>query len=144
MNLRQNLVAANGVRGFLFHAAWAMMLVVPLAIARRRPDVEDGPAAQLSKAPASARALRNPFDASEAAALAGRKLYVQHCAACHGRDGFGTGHAANLHSRTIQTAAPGALFWALRNGRIRKGMPSWSQLPDQQLWQLVTYLETLK
>jgi mono/diheme cytochrome c family protein len=112
----------------------------------KRPESEredEGPAAQLSKAPPSTRSLPNPFAENPSAAAAGRKLYRQHCAACHGADARGLGHAADLHSRVIQDAPPGTLFWALRNGRIRKGMPSWSQLPDQQLWQLVTYLQTL-
>jgi hypothetical protein len=54
------------------------------------------------------------------------------------------GHAADLHSTVIQDAPPGVLFWALRNGRVRKGMPSWAQLPDPQVWQIVAYLKTLK
>ena len=105
---------------------------------------EEGPAARLSEAPHSARSLRNPFAGDERAAAAGHKLFEQHCASCHGAEGRGLGHAANLHAPAIQSAPPGVLFWALRNGRIRKGMPSWSQLPDAQLWQLVTYLKTLE
>jgi len=26
---------------------------------------------------------------------------------------------------------------------LKQGMPSWSRLPDQRLWQIVTYLKTL-
>ncbi|HLI34872.1 MAG TPA: c-type cytochrome [Terriglobia bacterium] len=105
---------------------------------------EEGPAARLSEAPLSAQSLRNPFAGDEKAAAAGHKLFEQHCASCHGADGRGLGHAANLHAPAVQNAPAGVLFWALRNGRIRKGMPSWSHLPDEQLWQLVTYLKTLK
>jgi mono/diheme cytochrome c family protein len=103
-----------------------------------------GPAARLSEAPASARALKNPYEGDEQAAKAGRKLFLRHCAPCHGREGYGTGHAANLHSAAFRKAPAGVLFWAIRNGRLRKGMPAWSDLPDQQKWQLVTYLKTLK
>jgi len=121
-----------------------LMLVTSLAVAARRPKSEDGPAAQLSKAPPSAQSLKNPYAGQAEAAAAGRKLFEQHCAQCHGQDARGLERAADLHSPAIQSAAPGTLFWALRNGRVRKGMPSWSQLPDQRLWQIVTYLKTLK
>jgi len=122
----------------------ALMLVTSLAVAARKPKSEDGPVAQLSKSPPSAQSLKNPYAGQAEAAAAGRKLFVQHCAECHGQDGRGLERAPDLHSPPIQNAPPGTLFWALRNGRVRKGMPSWSQLPDQQLWQIVTYLKTLK
>ena len=122
----------------------ALMLVASLAVAARKPKREDGPVAQLSKAPPSAQSLKNPYEGQAEAAAAGRKLFVQHCAQCHGQDARGLERAPDLHSPPIQNAPPGTLFWALRNGRVRKGMPSWSQLPDQRLWQIVTYLKTLK
>ena len=122
----------------------ALMLVTSLAVAARRPKSEDGPAAQLSKAPPSAQSLKNPYAGQAEAAAAGRKLFEQHCAQCHGQDARGLERAADLHSPAIRNVPPGSLFWALRNGRVRKGMPSWSQLPDQRLWQIVTYLKTLK
>ena len=122
----------------------ALMLVTSLAVAARKPKSEDGPVAQLSKAPPSAQSLKNPYEGQVEAAAAGRKLFGQHCAECHGQDARGLERAPDLHSPPIQNAPPGPLFWALRNGRVRKGMPSWSQLPDQQLWQIVTYLKTLK
>jgi len=120
------------------------MLVASLAVAARKPKNEDGPVAQLSKAPRSAQSLENPYAGQAEAVAAGHKLFEQHCAECHGQDARGLERAADLHSPAIQNVPPGTLFWALRNGRVRKGMPSWSQLPDQQLWQIVTYLKTLK
>lgn len=131
-------------------AVLGLSLAVAFAIAGRQPKTpkkfrsDDGPAAQLSKAPPSAKSLRNPFSGEAGATAAGHKLFEQHCAECHGSDARGLDRAADLHSATIQDAPPGVLFWALRNGRIRKGMPSWAHLPDQQLWQIVTYLKTLQ
>jgi len=121
------------------------VVLAPLFLLAAGPrESEDGPAAQLSKAPPSARFLRNPFAGQVEAVAAGRKLFIQHCAQCHGQDAGGLERAADLRSLVVQDAQPGVLFWALRNGRIRKGMPSWSHLPDAQLWQIVTYLKTLK
>lgn len=118
-------------------------LAAAFALGAHKSRQDEGPAARLAKAPASARALINPFAGNRQAAAAGRKLYQRHCAECHGPTGHGIGHAADLHSAEIQGASAGALFWAIRNGRLRKGMPAWSGLPDPQLWQLVTFLQTL-
>jgi mono/diheme cytochrome c family protein len=122
----------------------ALALVVPFVFAARKPEEQTGPAAQLGKAPSYTRSLKNPYEGQPEAISAGRKLYGQHCAQCHGPEGHGIERAANLHSATVQEAPPGVLFWALRNGRIRKGMPAWSRLPDEQLWQLVSFIKTLK
>jgi len=136
--------SAGRILKIILASAPAWVLIPALGIAAHNNKREEGPAAQLSRAPRSAQSWQNPFAGQPQAAVAGRKLYEQHCAQCHGPDARGLEHAADLHSATIQGAPPGVLFWALRNGRIRKGMPSWSQLPDQQLWEIVTYLKALK
>jgi mono/diheme cytochrome c family protein len=105
---------------------------------------KEGPAARLSEAPESARDLKNPYEGNRQAMAAGRKVFLRHCAQCHGKDGRGDGRAPDMHSSAFQNAPPGALFWAIRNGRLPKGMPAWSQLPDEQRWQLVTYLKSMK
>lgn len=130
----------------------ALGMVVLLAVTvgaekpkdRQQDARDEGPAARLADAPASARALQNPFAGDARALAAGRKLFVRHCAECHGQDARGLGRAANLHSSAVQDVPPGVLFWAIRNGRLPKGMPAWSALPNAQIWQLVTYLNSLK
>lgn len=120
-----------------------IVLAAPFFLSARQPKSEDGPVAQLSKAPPAALSRQNPFEGQPEAIAAGHKLFVEHCAQCHGLDARGRERAADLHSAVVEDAPPGVLFWALRNGRIRKGMPSWSSLPNQQLWQIVSYLKTL-
>ncbi len=147
MNLTR--LSLRGKLRLLRPSLWATLAgmtfaVLPLTLIARLPKDEDGPAAQLSKAPARAQTLRNPFEGQAKAIAAGRKLFVEYCAECHGPDARGLDRAADLRSPSIQEAAPGVLFWALRNGRVRKGMPSWSRLPDQQIWQIVSFLKTLK
>ena len=51
--------------------------------------------------------------------------------------------APSLRVTEVQTASPGALFYILTNGVVRKGMPVWSKLPEPQRWQLVSYLKSL-
>ena len=109
---------------------------------KRKPTAEDL-ARELERAPATARSWRNAYGGQAEAALAGKKLFDRHCANCHGTDAQGTEKAPDLHGSVVQNAPPGVLFWFLKNGNLRQGMPSWSRLPDPQLWQLVTYLKTL-
>ena len=99
---------------------------------------------EIEKAPAKARAKRNPLESNiEAAAAAGKNLFAQHCAECHGDAGQGGRKAPSLRVTEIQGAQPGAIFWILTNGVVRKGMPVWSKLPEPQRWQLVSYIRSL-
>ncbi|HKB79215.1 MAG TPA: cytochrome c [Thermoanaerobaculia bacterium] len=82
-------------------------------------------------------------DPHVAATLAGQKLFEQHCAACHGADAAGTRRAPNLRER-VQTLDAAFLFGFITNGDLRRGMPSWSRLPDERRWQIVTYLKSLE
>ena len=50
---------------------------------------------------------------------------------------------ANLLRAEVQQSTPGTLFWILTNGVVRRGMPVWSKLPEQQRWQIVTFLLSL-
>ncbi len=100
--------------------------------------------AELSKAPEKARTRRNPLEGDGDAAAAGKKIFGQHCAECHGAAGGGGKKAPSLGVKEVQEATPGTLFWLLTNGVVRRGMPVWSKLPEAQRWQLVTYLQTLK
>ena len=77
------------------------------------------------------------------AATAGRVLFEEHCEECHGHDAQGTKKAPSLRAPEVQNAAPGAIFWILSNGVVRKGMPVWSKLPEPQRWQLVSYIKSL-
>ncbi|HVT61833.1 MAG TPA: cytochrome c [Thermoanaerobaculia bacterium] len=100
----------------------------------------------LADAPESAHALVDPYQGQPAAAAAGRKLFLRHCAGCHGAGARGgeQADAPPLDSERVQAAPPGDLFWFLTNGNLRTGMPSWSRLPEAQRWQLVAFLRTLR
>jgi mono/diheme cytochrome c family protein len=92
--------------------------------------------------PESARVRQNPMAGDPDAVAAGAKLFQQNCATCHGRQAEGRSKRPNLHSDRIRGATPGELEWLLRNGSLKNGMPSWSRLPEQQRWQLVTFLQS--
>lgn len=99
--------------------------------------------AELGKAPEKARAKRNPLEHDKDAVAAGRNLFEQHCAECHGDRAEGGKKGPNLRAEEVQNAEPGAIFWVLTNGVVRKGMPVWSKLPEPQRWQLVSFLKSL-
>jgi mono/diheme cytochrome c family protein len=96
----------------------------------------------LASVPASAPEQVNPFGESPDAVAAGRKLFLRHCAACHGDDGKGGRRGPSLDSRRMRQASPGALFWFLTNGRLAAGMPEWSRLPAARRWQIIAYLQS--
>ena len=111
-----------------------------IAADRDRPLLEQPPAKD------SARA--NPYEQldqprRERAAKAGQKLFHRECSACHGQAAQGTRIAPALASPLVHVMHPGAIFRVLRNGNLKHGMPSFAHLPEQQRWQIVTYLKTL-
>lgn len=119
------------------------LLICGSTLGRKKPPKTEELGKELSKAPAAVDSLKNPYEGQADALLAGEKLYKRHCAECHGSDARGREKAPDLHLPVIQLASPGRLFWFLKNGNLKDGMPSWSGLPDQQRWQLVRYLQTL-
>src|SRR5437016_3168424 len=77
--------------------------------------------AWLSRVPESDRRRTNPFENDTDAILAGKKLFTQHCASCHGASGEGKNKRPNLHTDAIRNASPGELQWLLTNGSMKKG-----------------------
>jgi mono/diheme cytochrome c family protein len=106
--------------------------------------IKESTYAALADAPAKARERKNPFEGDPQAVAAGGKLFEQHCAECHGLKAGGTRKGPSLLREEVQQATPGTLFWILSNGVVRRGMPVWSKLPEQQRWQIVTFLRSLK
>ena len=93
------------------------------------------------RVPDSASSLKNPYAGQTNHIQAGEKLVGRYCASCHGRKSEGKGRAPALLTDRIRKVHPGHLYWFIRNGNGKSGMPGWSRLPDQQIWQIVTYLQ---
>ena len=98
------------------------------------------------QAPAEASSKKNPLADKPQAAAGGKKLFLRGCVECHGEDGSGIAkkHAADLQLPLVQKQSDGTLFWKITNGNPDRGMPSFSNLPEMQRWQLVLFLRTLK
>lgn len=118
-------------------------LWVQLALAWRDVHTNENVYSPLANAPPKTQAEHNPFENEHGARLAGKKLYEEHCAECHGRAALGGRRGPSLRAWEVQKSASGAIFWILSNGVVRRGMPDWSKLPEPERWQIVTFLKSL-
>lgn len=94
----------------------------------------------VQRASSKARLLKNPLENDGVAWRAGAKLYSRECSACHGETREGSRTAPPLTQPEVYRAAPGTLFWILRNGSLSTGMPSFAHLPEAQRWQIISFL----
>ena len=100
--------------------------------------------AWLTNVPQRDRERVNPYRDQADAVAAGRRIYLDHCAHCHGNDADGTKKRPSLKSaRVQQEATDGDLHWLLVNGNRGQGMPSWVKLGDPQIWQVICYIKSL-
>ena len=117
---------------------------VPLAAAGAIPNN----AYFIGPQPGTDRALpvvANPY-AGDAATLAeGRRLFNWfNCSGCHGDHGGG-GMGPSLRDSTwLYGGDAASIFASVTEGR-QHGMPSWgSKLPRDQIWKIVTYIESMR
>ena len=98
-------------------------------------------------APADAKAMKNPVKGVGNA----KKAVETNCVSCHGPGGKGDGPAAaalpppkpaNWTADAVQKQTDGELFWKISNGR--GAMPPWKHLPENERWEIVNYIRTLK
>jgi mono/diheme cytochrome c family protein len=116
-----------------------MLILVPAGFVLGAAD-----GSWLKKVPVRDHEKANPYQGQPEAIAAGRRVFVDRCAQCHGEDAEGTKKRPSLRSQRVrEQASEGDLHWLLVNGNMRKGMPSWAKLPDQQLWQVISYVKSL-
>lgn len=117
---------------FWIVAALAVMLVCIAA---------DG--SWLQRVPDTDRKRVNPFAGQADAVAAGARIFDDHCAKCHGEDALGNRKHPSLRSERVQHATDGEIFWLLKNGNLRKGMPTWAALPEPMRWQVIAFVKSL-
>jgi glucose/arabinose dehydrogenase/cytochrome c5 len=100
--------------------------------------------AHFHNAPPASAQQSNPYAKQDAAVAAGAKLYATYCASCHGASGQGTGNIPPLSEGPTQTVPDGEVFWFITTGSVNNGMPAWGMLSEQQRWQLVSFVKSLK
>lgn len=100
------------------------------------------------KAPAAAKATKNPVDKATGLKL-GPSLFQENCVICHGKAGKGNGEAAaamkprpkSLTDKAVQAQTDGELFWKISEGR--EAMPGWKSISEKERWALVRYVRSL-
>lgn len=92
----------------------------------------------------------NPFGVE--ASAAGAEIFSSTCESCHGPQGHGDGVAGqSLDPKPKNLADLQAivgddyLFWRIYEGRPGTAMVAWNGiLTDEQIWQVVSFIRTLK
>ncbi|HXN71720.1 MAG TPA: c-type cytochrome [Candidatus Acidoferrales bacterium] len=96
--------------------------------------------------------LKNPVAANDENLVAGAKLYVNHCAGCHGLPS----NPDSQFGRSFYPTVPAFFkdspdmpdnqnFYIIQHGIRWTGMPGWNKtLNDTQMWQLVTFLGNIE
>ena len=123
------------------HRATLSLISILLSLSTAALMAADG--SWLHKVPEADRARVNPYAGQPEAIAAGKLLFEENCAKCHGSDAEERHGRPSLRSERVAHATDGELAWLLRNGSRRKGMPSWSSLPEPERWQLIAFLRSL-
>jgi mono/diheme cytochrome c family protein len=106
--------------------------------------------ATLAPVPSEYAGLTNPLGAD--AASQGAEVFHTNCETCHGPQGHGDGPAGqaldprprNL-AQVQTTAGDDFLFWRIREGKPGTSMVAWKGiLTDEQIWQAISFIRTLK
>lgn len=106
--------------------------------------------AALDPVPAEFAGKTNPLGAD--AATDGAKVFQVNCEACHGTQGHGdgpAGQALDPKPKNLPDLAAKVgddyLFWRVATGKPGTSMAPWKGiLTDEQIWQAVAFIRTLK
>jgi mono/diheme cytochrome c family protein len=137
--------------------SWVLIVVVLsvllLAACGGGGDSDNDSDKQRQSPPADYAGVTNPFEGQADAAAQGKELFATNCATCHGDNAAGDGAAgqaldpkpANLQ-QTAKETDPTYTHWVISEGGAAAGLSSSMVaykgiLTDEQIWQIVTFLE---
>jgi cytochrome c oxidase cbb3-type subunit 3 len=85
----------------------------------------------------------SPFQDNAYGISEGKKLFNNYnCSGCHSNGGGGMGPAL-MDDKWIYGSAPENIFATIVEGRPN-GMPAWrNKIPDEQVWELVAYVQSM-
>jgi mono/diheme cytochrome c family protein len=96
--------------------------------------------------------MANPVNSDAASLKEGKELWARNCQSCHGKTGMGDGLKAfqlksalvDFSTDLVQKQTNGALFFKISEGR--SDMPSFKKKleSEQDIWNLINYLRTLR
>jgi len=95
-------------------------------------------------APQPVSDVQSPYQYNAYGLAEGKRLYAAYnCAGCHGLAGGGAIGPALMDDKWIYGSHADQIFSSISQGRP-DGMPSFGgHIPDQQIWQLVGYVQSL-
>jgi cytochrome c oxidase cbb3-type subunit III len=88
-------------------------------------------------------ASASPFQENAYGIAEGKRLFEAfNCSGCHSHGGGGMGPPL-MDDQWIYGSHPGNIFASIIEGRPN-GMPTWrNKIPDQQVWQIVAYIQSM-
>jgi mono/diheme cytochrome c family protein len=104
-------------------------------------------AARYARADDPAVAAKNPYEGDAGQAAAGRGLFNQYCAHCHGPNAVSPDPPRDLRrlKRSYGENMANVFHLAVKHGRPDKGMPNWTgRLDDEALWTIFAFLQTVQ
>jgi mono/diheme cytochrome c family protein len=96
--------------------------------------------------------LENPIEVKDARSLsAGRRLYADNCAGCHGGAEKPSAFGSGFYPRVPQfyqdgtDVDPNEAYAAVKGGIRYTGMPAWAgQLNERQMWQVANFVAQIR
>jgi mono/diheme cytochrome c family protein len=136
------------VRRVVFILGASMLILAACGANQSSASADDN--APLAPVPTEYAGLTNPLGPD--AAPAGAQLFKTNCEMCHGPQGHGdgpAGQALDPRPRNLAELQPKAgddfLFWRIHEGKPGTSMVAWKGiLSDEQIWQIVSFIRTLK
>ena len=94
---------------------------------------------------------QNPFPPTDENLIAGRILYVNGCAGCHGQPGKSTGEEDPEYSQPpkfTRDASPYSepeMFWVIKHGVRRTGMSAYGPFySEKEMWTLAAFVKHMQ
>jgi mono/diheme cytochrome c family protein len=135
-------------------AAMVYALAITFATAGQAQQDSNGGGKGGWTLPPNAADQKNPLTPDAATLAAGKDVFHKKCERCHGPGGLGDGKDADPDAQqdmdlTVARRAArnpdGVVFFKVLNGRKKPKMPAQKDdLSTQQIWQVVTYVQTLR
>ena len=129
---------------------FVVLVAVAVGLAACGSDNQTNTVETLDRIPAEYAGKTNPL--GQAAVSGGADVFKGYCATCHGDGGHGDGPAgaaldpAPKNLAEFQTqVGDDYLFWRINAGKAGTSMVAWKGiLTEEQIWQVISFLRTLK
>ena len=96
---------------------------------------------------------KNPVPVNAKTLDAGKALFKDKCARCHGPGGLGDGPDADPDATEMDLTNPkraprnpdGVVYYKVLNGKLRPKMPAFKdELSEEQIWSVVAYAQSIR